>query len=80
MLEVKCFCDRCSELVTSDRTLMKLQCGPFRGQRPTVDLCAACFSEFAEWLDARPAECTAPTPRCSEHNRLTAGVAQRDQA
>jgi hypothetical protein len=70
MVETRVFCDRCSERITEDRTLLAAKSGPQRLHRPTVDLCSSCYAEFAAFLDARPAGCTAPTPRASMTNRL----------
>lgn len=71
MVETRVFCDKCSERITQERTLLAVKAGPQRLQRPTVDLCSACLTEFTGWLDGRP-DGTAPTPRASVANRTAA--------
>ncbi len=77
MVELKVFCDKCHERVTQDRTLLKTQSGPKRLVMPTLDLCSSCLDELVTWLDALPAGCTAPHPRASKVNRITANGGTR---
>lgn len=50
--ETKVFCDKCSTLITKDRTLITLTTGPDRLIRPIVDLCPLCLNLFLAWIDA----------------------------
>lgn len=74
MTETKHFCDKCDELITADRTLLAVKSGPRRPRQPEIELCSDCLAEFTGWLDARADGTTAPTPRMSLHNRVTAGA------
>lgn len=70
MVETKVYCDACSERITEDRSLLKVVTGPERLKRPTIDLCTSCLSRVVELIDARPENCTAPTPRASVAARV----------
>jgi hypothetical protein len=52
MTEARVTCDRCGEEITSDRTLLTVECGPARSHRPAVDLCRACAIAFVAWVTA----------------------------
>jgi hypothetical protein len=82
LTETKHYCDKCGEIILAGRTNYRAKCGPDRFRRPEFDLCPDCLPALFELLDTRPEDCTAPTPRASEHNRLVgngAGVSQRDR-
>lgn len=64
MTEVKHYCDKCNERIEApDRTLMTLKTGPFRFDRPTVELCVSCCKAVFDFISARGGNCTAPRPR-----------------
>ena len=51
MIETKHICDRCGNVVLSDRTLLKVESGPVRAKGVhEVDLCESCAGLFADWL------------------------------
>lgn len=56
MTETRVWCDRCSTLITADRTLFALTTGPERLLRPKLDLCARCLDLFLAWIDAKDAK------------------------
>lgn len=63
MTITKHYCDHCAELIESDRTALKVRCGPERNKRDIIDLCSTCLHEWTAWLDARASDSTAPSPR-----------------
>lgn len=54
MTETRHFCDACSERITSDRTALKVACGPLRSRHQVIDLCSACLGKFAGMLSPAP--------------------------
>lgn len=47
-------CDRCSETIPADRTLVLIQCGPLRRSHPAADLCVSCAGDLAAFLSTHP--------------------------
>jgi hypothetical protein len=45
-------CDRCSKVVSANRTEMDVLSGPLREVCDTVDLCEICCRAFQDWLSA----------------------------
>jgi hypothetical protein len=43
-------CDRCDEVITADRTVLRVESGPLRGRREQVDLCDECAQALVAWL------------------------------
>ena len=60
MVEIRVFCDRCAERVTSDRAELRTRCGPLRLKRPTIDLCDRCQTWLHNALTAYPRQSKAP--------------------
>jgi hypothetical protein len=54
MTEIRHFCDSCSERITSDRTALKVRCGPLRHHREEIDLCGACLGKLVAILSPTP--------------------------
>jgi hypothetical protein len=43
-------CDRCTEVVSADRTLLLVETGPMRPRRESIDLCPSCVEGLGVWL------------------------------
>ena len=51
-------CDRCGEIIETDRQEITLQCGPgpaswprdLATSDPAIDLCKPCFDDLYEWF------------------------------
>jgi hypothetical protein len=50
-------CDRCATRILESRTLLRIDCGPFRGRwADGVDLCPECVEWFAASLQPKSRE------------------------
>jgi hypothetical protein len=47
-------CDRCGQVIESDRSPIEVKAGPMYAQRPTFDLCPGCIRSLKAWLDRAP--------------------------
>ena len=45
-------CDRCSNIIVRDRTLLLVESGPLAGRRGELDLCPGCCEALMSWLAA----------------------------
>jgi len=64
-VDIKVYCDKCSERITQDRSMLQPKCGPLRTHEP-FDLCSTCQADFLEWLGpipGRKGETNPPTPK-----------------
>jgi len=58
MTVMQIHCDRCGEIIETDRHKLSLECGPrpASGPRnpatsdPAIDLCKPCFDDLHEWF------------------------------
>jgi hypothetical protein len=75
MTKVEHYCDCCNEQIFTDRTLLKVACGPERQRRTEIDICGACLPKLVALLDARSnGDCVAPSPRPCKADRLATAV------
>lgn len=60
------YCDKCSRVITADRTELFAECGPLRQRgRESIDLCLACLDSVMALIDA-PSPEFAKAPAASE--------------
>lgn len=45
-------CDRCRNMITESRSLLRAEAGPAIRKRPEIDLCESCLEALCAWLAA----------------------------
>ncbi len=47
-------CDKCGSVIGTDRSELVTRVGPWRKDRPRIDLCSSCLASLASWFGPGP--------------------------
>jgi hypothetical protein len=67
-------CDRCSEIIATDRTLYQRAAGK-AGAPETVDFCPRCMDSFKLWLSHKPDQASEPAREARPSARQPSRIA-----